>query len=470
MSKEMPENTLFKELDLIFHPTSVAVIGASGKEGKIARVLMDRFLEMGFTPLYPVNPREGEIMGLRAYRNIKDIPDPVDMAIILTPTEAALTAVKDCVKKGVRTIVITTSGFGEAGEKGKKIQQEMARIAREGGARIIGPNCIGIYCPSSKLPFLCQAGKDPGSVGVVSQSGFFADFLTQTATANGIKFSKAISCGNEADLNALDFLEYLGEDPETKLIVGYIEGIKDGRRFYNLSKEISKKKPIILWKGGLTEAGARAAVSHTGAMAGSRAVWEGVMKQAGIITAKTFEEVFDWLYAFYIQPLPRGKRVGIISGPGSTAVGTTDICLELGLQVPHFSRDTIGRLREVIPPVGGSANNPIDLSLASLVNPSMHKDAISIVAQDKNIDMLLLISIVGGEQLRDIVLEATQNTKVKKPLVVTLMSGTTQSVAQDFPLMLGSGISVYSDAGRAAKALRKLWGYAEFIADRVTPG
>lgn len=470
MSKEMPENTLFKELDLIFHPTSVAVIGASGKEGKIARVLMDRFLEMGFTPLYPVNPREGEIMGLRAYRNIKDIPDPVDMAIILTPTEAALTAVKDCVKKGVRTIVITTSGFGEAGEKGKKIQQEMARIAREGGARIIGPNCVGIYCPSSKLPFLCQAGKDPGSVGVVSQSGFFADFLTQTATANGIKFSKAISCGNEADLNALDFLEYLGEDPETKLIVGYIEGIKDGRRFYNLSKEISKKKPIILWKGGLTEAGARAAVSHTGAMAGSRAVWEGVMKQAGIITAKTFEEVFDWLYAFYIQPLPRGKRVGIISGPGSTAVGTTDICLELGLQVPHFSRDTIGRLREVIPPVGGSVNNPIDLSLASLVNPSMHKDAISIVAQDKNIDMLLLISIVGGEQLRDIVLEATQNTKVKKPLVVTLMSGTTQSVAQDFPLMLGSGISVYSDAGKAAKALRKLWGYAEFIADRVTPG
>lgn len=470
MSKEMSENTFFKELDLIFHPTSVAVIGASGKEGKIARVLMDRFLEMGFTPLYPVNPRESEIMGLKAYQNIKDIPDPVDMAIILTPTEAALTAVKDCVKKGVRTIVITTSGFGEVGEKGKKIQQEMSRIAREGGARIIGPNCVGIYCPSSKLPFLCQAGKDPGSVGVVSQSGFFADFLTQTATANGIKFSKAISCGNEADLNALDFLEYLGEDPETKLIVGYIEGIKDGRRFFNLSKEISKKKPIILWKGGLTEAGARAAVSHTGAMAGSRAVWEGVVKQAGIITAKTFEEVFDWLYAFYIQPLPRGKRVGIISGPGSTAVGTTDICLELGLEVPRFFGDTVERLREVIPPVGGSVNNPIDLSLASLVNPAMHKDAISIVAQDKNIDMLLLISIVGGEQLRVIVIEATQNTKVKKPLVVTLMSGTTQSVAQDFPLMLGSGISVYSDAGRAAKALRKLWGYAEFITDRINPG
>jgi len=461
----MSRRTLFKELDPIFHPRSVAVLGASGKRGKIARVLMDRFLEMGFQTLYPVNPREKEIMGLTAFKNVKDIPDPVDMAIILTPTNAVMEAVKDCVKKNVKTIVITTSGFGETGERGKEIQREMARIAREGGARIIGPNCVGIYCPSSKLPFLCQAGRESGTVGVVSQSGFFADFLTQTATANGIKFSKAISCGNEADLNAVDFLEYLGEDPETELIIGYIEGIQDGRRFYILSKKISKKKPIILWKGGLTEAGARAAVSHTGAMAGSRVVWEGVMKQAGIVNAKTFEEVFDYLYAFYIQPLPRGKRVGIISGPGSTAVGTTDICLELGLEVPPFSQKTMAKLREVIPPVGGSVNNPIDLSLASLVNPSLHRDAISIVAQDENIDMLLLITIVGGEQLRTIVLEATRNKKVKKPLVVTLMSGTMQSVAQDFPLMLGSGISVYSDAGRAAKALKKLWEYADFRAN-----
>lgn len=464
MSKWMSK-TLFKELDPIFHPRSVAVLGASGRQGKIARVLMDRFLEMGFQTLYPVNPREKEIMGLTAFKNVADIPAPVDMAIILTPTDAVLGAVKDCVKKNVKTIVITTSGFGETGERGKEVEREMARIAREGGARIIGPNCVGIYCPSSKLPFLCPAGKDSGTVGVVSQSGFFADFITQTATANGIPFSKAISCGNEADLTAVDFLEYLGEDPETELIIGYIEGIQDGRRFYILSREISKKKPIILWKGGLTEVGARAAVSHTGAMAGSHVVWEGVMKQAGIVSAKTFEDVFDFLYAFYIQPLPRGKRVGIISGPGSTAVGTADICLGLGLEVPQFSKKTMAKLREVIPPVGGSVNNPIDLSLASLVNPSMHKDAINIVAQDENIDMLLLITIVGGEQLRTIIQEATRNEKVKKPLVVTLMSGTTQSVAQDFPLMLGSGISVYTDAGRAAKALKKLCEYAYFRAN-----
>ncbi|MDI9558380.1 MAG: CoA-binding protein [Pseudomonadota bacterium] len=464
MSKGMSGKTIFDELDPIFHPRSVAVLGASAKQGKIARVLMDRFLEMGFKPLYPVNPRESEIMGLRVFHNIKDVPGPVDLAIILTPTDAALAAVKDCVTKKVKTIVVTTSGFGEAGEQGRKVQQEMVRIARKGGARIIGPNCVGIYCPSSKLPFLCQAGKDSGIVGVVSQSGFFADFITQTACANNIKFSKAISCGNEADLNAVDFLEYLGEDPETELIAGYIEGVKDGRRFYELSREISKKKPIILWKGGLTEAGARAAVSHTGAIAGSRAVWEGALRQAGIVGARSFEEVFDYLYAFYSQPLPKGKRVGIISGPGSTAVGTTDICLELGLELPHFSKETVEKLRRIIPPVGGSVNNPIDLSLASLVNPLIHKDAIDAVARDKNIDMLLLITVIGGEQLREIVLDATRNVENKKPLVVTLMGGTTQEVAQDFPLMLGSGISVYPDAARAAKVLKKLWEYAEFRA------
>ena len=220
----MPERNIFAELDPIFHPRSVALIGASGKPGKIGRVLMDRFLETGFEKLYPVNPGESAILGVRAYRNVTDIPGPVDMAIVVTPTDSAPAAVKECAAKGVKTIVITTSGFAEAGEKGKAVQQEMVRVARESGARIIGPNCVGIYCPASRLPFLMAASKDAGSVGVVSQSGFFADYLTLTATGNGIKFSKAISCGNESDLNATDFLEYLGQDPEIETIVAYLEG------------------------------------------------------------------------------------------------------------------------------------------------------------------------------------------------------------------------------------------------------
>ena len=458
----MPETTILDELDRIFHPRSVALLGASNKQGKIGRVLMERFLETGFRELYPVNPGESEILGVRAYPTVTEIPAPVDLAIVVTPTDSALAAVKDCAAKRVRAIVITTSGFGETGEKGKELEREMVRIARGNGVRIIGPNCVGIYCPSSKLPFPLRAGEESGSVGVVSQSGFFADFLTLTATGNGITFSKAVSCGNESDLNATDFLEYLGEDPQTETIVAYIEGIKDGRRFYHLSKEISKKKPIILWKGGITEAGARAVVSHTGALAGSRRVWEGALRQAGIIGVKSFEEALDCLYAFHLQPLPRGRRVGIISGPGGTAVGTTDRCLELGLEVPPFSTHTIERLHKALPPVGGSVKNPIDLSLASLVAPNVYKDAIRIAAEDEGIDMLLVIAVVGGKVLRDLILEATSGIKTRKPLVVTVMAGNMQAVARDFPLFLTSGISVYPDAARAAKTLARLLEHARF--------
>jgi acetate---CoA ligase (ADP-forming) len=460
----MPGATVHAELDRIFHPRSVALLGASNKQGKIGRVLMERFLEMGFHELYPVNPGESEILGVKAYRTIADIPGPVDLAIIVTPTDLVPAAVKECASKKVRAIVITTSGFAETGEKGKELEQEMVRIARKSGTRIIGPNCVGIYCPSSRLPFPLGPGKESGSVGMVSQSGFFADFLTLTATANGIAFSKAVSCGNESDLNATDFLEYLGEDPETKTIVSYVEGMKDGTRFCRASKEISKKKPIILWKGGRTGAGAKAAVSHTGALAGSGRVWEGALRQAGVISVKSFEEALDGLYAFHLQPLPEGRRVGIVSGPGGMAVGTTDTCLDLGLEVPALSTHTIERLRKALPPVGGSVNNPIDLSLASLVAPTVYRDAIRIVAEDEGIDMLLVIAVIGGKLLHDLILEATSHIRAKKPIVVALMAGPMQSVAQDFPLLLGSGISVYPDAARAARALAMLREHAQFRA------
>jgi acetate---CoA ligase (ADP-forming) len=458
----MSERNIFAELDPIFHPRSLALIGASGKPGKIGRVLMDRFLEAGFQTLYPVNPGESEILGVKTYRSVTEIPGQVDMAIVLTPTDSALETVKDCGAKGVKTIVITTSGFAEAGEKGKAVQQEMVSIARESGARIIGPNCVGIYCPASRLPYLLGPGMTPGSVGVVSQSGFFADYLTLTATGNGINFSKAISCGNESDLKATDFLEYLGEDPETETIVAYVEGMKDGRRFYEVAREISKKKPIILWKGGITTSGARAAISHTGALAGSGRIWEGSLKQAGVVSVASFEEALDCLYAFHLQPLPKGKRIGIASGPGGTAVGTTDRCFQLGLQVPQFSQGTTEKLRKAMPPVGGSVNNPIDLSLASMVAPRICKDALLIAAEDENIDMLLVIAVVGGELLRDLMLEALVEIRREKPFAVTVMAGTAQSVSRDLALLLASGIPAYSDASRAAKALARLSAYADY--------
>lgn len=454
---------IFAELDPIFHPGSVALIGASGKAGKIGRLLMERFLEAGFPVLYPVNPAEKEILGVKAFPTVTAIPGPVDLALVLTPTASALRAVEECAAKGVKAVVVTTAGFSEAGEEGKRLEEEMVRAARRGGSRIIGPNCVGIYSPAARLPYPAwNAGKEPGSVGLVSQSGFFADYLSLLATGNGIALSKAVSCGNEADLTAVDFLEYLGADPETRTIVGYLEGMKEGRRFFTLARDISRRKPIILWKAGATEAGARAAVSHTGALAGFQPVWEGVMRQAGIIGVKTFEEVVDALYALHLQPLPKGRRVALVSGPGGMAVGTTDMCLLLGLEVPQFSEATVARLREALPPVGGSPRNPIDLSLTSFVAPRVFGDAIRILAEEEVVDMLLVISVVGGEQTRDIILEAMGT--MRKPIALALMAGTGQSVAHDTPLLLKAGIPVYPDPARAARALARLWEYGRFRA------
>ncbi len=456
----MSDKSAFARLDPLFQPKSVAIIGASETPGKIGRLIMEQFLKMEFPILYPINPRGKDVLGIKAFPRITDVPGPVDMAMVLTPTDAALAAVKECAAKGVKLIVLTTSGFSEAGTKGRKIEQEMVRVAHEGGARIIGPNCVGIYSPAARLPFPLGQAREKGTVGLVSQSGFFADYLTLTTSANGIYFSKAVSCGNEADLNAIDFLEYLGEDPDTHMIVSYLEGIKDGRRFFDVARAVSRKKPIILWKGGVTEAGAAAAVSHTGALSGSRKVWEGALRQAGVISVKSFEEVVDCLYAFHLQPIPAGKRVGIVSGPGGMAVGATDTCLDLGLEVPPFSKQMQARLRKVIPRVGGSAGNPTDLSITSFVAPDVYRDAIRIVAGEEAIDMILVISATNGDQMRDMILDAMGG--LRKPIVLTLMAGTTQSVARDVPVLLKAGIPVYTDAARAVKALSRLWEYARF--------
>ncbi|MCX8021805.1 MAG: acetate--CoA ligase family protein [Syntrophorhabdaceae bacterium] len=458
----MPDGEIFKELDPIFNPKGVALIGASGKIGKIGKVMMDRFLEVGFPKLYPVNPAENEISGIRAYPSILDIPYDVDLAIIVTPKEAVLKTVKECTEKKVRAIVITTSGFGEADEDGRKLQEEIATIAKRGGTRVIGPNCIGIYCPESRLPYTLKPGMEPGNVGVVSQSGFFADYLTYTATRYGINFSKAVSCGNECDLTITDFLEYMGEDPKTEIIIVYVEGVKDGRRFVEVLRHISRKKPIILWKGGTTEGGSKAAASHTGAVSGSHRIWDGVIEQTGVIRVKSFEETIDTLIAFNLQPLPEGNRVGIISAPGGMAVATTDACFEMGLDVPDLSQQSLNRLKEIVPSVGGSIKNPVDLSLASLVDPEIHGKALRVMDEEERIDMLLLISIVGGERLYKILFEGYGEKPLKKPLAVTVMEDDIESFGKHLSYLCKKGISPYPDASRATKALSKLWSYGNY--------
>jgi len=278
------------------------------------------------------------------------------------------------------------------------------------------------------------------------------------ATRNGVKFSKAVSCGNECDLNALDFFEYLGEDPETEIIASYLEGIRDGRKFNQLLRRISREKPVLIWKCGEGEAGTRAAASHTGALAGSAPVWGGALGGAGVVRVSSLEEMLDTLRMFYFQPLPKGRRIGIISGPGGVAVGTTDACLSMGLEVPRLSGETRERIRKIIPPAGTSSENPIDLSLASIVNKQIFQEVITTLEHEDGLDMLLIIGI-GGRQFHDIIAETTRERK--KPVAVSYIMPL-ETVVEDSRIYIESGIPLYSDPRRAAKALAKMAAYAEF--------
>jgi acetyl-CoA synthetase (ADP-forming) len=458
----MNQRDILAELSPFFKPRGLAIIGATGKPGKVGRMFMDRFKKAGFEKLYPVNLKEDKILGIKAYPNVRDIPGEVDQAIILLPPGAVTEAVEDCILKGVKGIVITTAGFGEGGDEGMAKQKELVRIAREGGSRILGPNCIGIYCPASRLPFPQGPSMESGSVGIVSQSGSLADHLALIATGDGVRFSKVISVGNQSDLKLIDFLEYLGKDPDTEIILSYLEGVDEGRKFHELAKEITKKKPLIVWKCGMSEAGAKAASSHTGSLAGSSHIWEGVLEGDGVISVESFQEMLDCLYAFYRSPLPNGNRVAIIGGQGGPAVGTTDACIKMGLDVLTFSEETTDKLSRILPYVGTSVQNPVDLSMAANVIPEAYDEIINILGQDDHIDMILAIG-TGGDLCYTSIIEGVQ--KVKKPVAVCVHMPP-NIVLKGYRRLMVKGIPFYPDSVRAARALSKLAKYANFRRQR----
>jgi acyl-CoA synthetase (NDP forming) len=455
------------DLEQIFHPGSLSIIGASSREGSFGRMFLEGLIRIGFREIYPVHPRETELLGLKAYQSIKDIPYDVDVAILMTPPDSTLQMVQDCAQKGMKGIIVFTAGFGEKGAEGKRIEQDICTIARSKGIRVIGPNSVGIYCPTSRLVTFPQGlmhdiTTEGGPVGSFSHSGSFVDYLTYILTRKGIRFSKVISCGNECDLNAVDFLEYFGQDKETRIIISYLEGIKDGRRFFQLARQISKEKPIIVWKGGASEVGARAALSHTGSLAGSKHVWEAMFEQAGIISVRSFEEIVDCLFCLYHLPLPKGRRIAVVAGMGGTNVGTTDNCMELGLEMAELSDATLESLAKLLPPVGTSVGNPTDIGVATLVAPNLYGETLRILNEDENVDMLLAISDPGWPCIQSIVAAAKA---IGKPLAVALFA-LPEFAAQEYGYLAQNNVAAFSDARRAVAALAKISKYADYRAEK----
>ena len=332
------------DLDFLFHPRSIAIAGVKDVNIKFNTGLMflEALIKFGYKGrLYPLNPAGGEVLGMKIYKNVREISDPVDYIISAIPSKNTPQLVADAVAKGVKAIHFFTSGFSEIeNREGEKLQAEILAIAREGGVRIIGPNCLGLYCPKGGLTFNPEVSKESGPVGMISQSGGNASHAIAEGNSRGIHFSKVISMGNGADLNESDFLEYLTHDPETKIITAYLEGIKEGPRFLKAIKAAAKLKPVIIFKVGTSESGAETAASHTTALAGSTQVWEGLLRQAGAIQVNSIEEMIDLSVAFQQLPVTTGTNTVIVGIGGGASVIAADEFSRAGLvSCPDFPRN-----------------------------------------------------------------------------------------------------------------------------------
>lgn len=352
-------------LEPIFHPRAVALVGVSSRQQGMSSGFLTSLIEQDYHQehgLYPINPKMTEVAGLPCYPSLLDTPDPVDHVISLVPAQAVPGLVEQCLEKGIRSIHFFTAGFSETGDP------ELAALEREfvgkltgAGIRVIGPNCMGLYVPKEGLAFMGGFPSEPGNVMLISQSGANAGDVIHGLSSRGVRFSKAISYGNGADLQSHDFFDYAADDPDTEVVTAYIEGVKDGRRFFEAVRRCAERKPVIILKGGLTGAGARAASSHTGSLAGSREIFEALCRQAGAIRAETMEELHDLVVAVTTSTREvTGPGVGLVGGGGGIAVLSADAIAAEGLDVPPMPEATKERLREYIPIAGTSINNPID--------------------------------------------------------------------------------------------------------------
>ncbi len=378
-------------LDRILMPKSIAVIGASKDSFKWGHMLLSAIMKGGFEgDLYPINPKETEIEGLTCYPSVKDVPGDVDMAIVVVPARVVPAIFSDLAEKGVKGAVVITSGFGEAGEEGRRLVEQMKENAG-GKVRFVGPNCMGICSSPAKLsalmiPFLHEKGE----VAFISQSGGYGLQLYLRASAMGVGINKFISSGNESDITGVDYLRYFANDPSVSLICMYIEGLKRGREWYEAAKEITKKKPIVVIKVGTTEAGGKAAASHTGALSGSDKVYDAAFKQAGVIRAHDAAEMFDFIKGLLYAPLPKGPNIGIVSNSGGIAVETTDALVRNGLKVPVLNQEAQEEILKVIPAFG-NPRNPVDLTASLNMNSFLKVP--DVVLSQPEIDGLITIGL-----------------------------------------------------------------------------
>jgi len=374
-------------MERTMHPRSVAVIGASTEVGKIGYSVVRNLLDGGFEgAIYPVNPRVQEIQGLPAFRSIEDVPGEIDVAVFAIPAPLVAGALEQCGKKGVATAILIPSGFAEIGEVA--LQDEMIAVARKHGIRVMGPNIYGYYYTPSKLcATFCTPYTERGSVALSSQSGGVGMAIVGFSRSHKMGVSAIVGLGNKSDLDEDDLLEFYAQDPNTHVIAMHIEDLKDGRAFVEAARRVSNDKPVIVLKAGRTAQGARAAASHTGALAGTDLIYDAALREAGVVRARTLEDLLDWSRALAMLPQPKGENVLIVTGAGGSGVLLSDSCTDYDLQLMTVPADLDAAFRELIPPFGASGN-PIDITGGE--PPETYRKAIRLALSDDRVHALVL--------------------------------------------------------------------------------
>ncbi|MHA3964909.1 MAG: acetate--CoA ligase family protein [Candidatus Thorarchaeota archaeon SMTZ1-45] len=454
------ETELVKSMDPFFNPKRVALVGASIDYRKLGNSILMNLLASEID-VFPITRSRNRVLGVQAYKSLSDLPESVDLVIVAVAAKYCSSLMPDIRKAGARNAVVISGGFSEAGPEGAELEKHLVKAAQDAGVRIIGPNCVGVS--NSRLfngTFTMMPER--GNIAFVSQSGALGGMIIYTTRAKRIGMSKFVSIGNSADVGFVEILNYFREDPKSSVIAAYVEGVDEGRALFKSLHDAAKVKPVVLLKGGRSEAGGRATLSHTGSLAGSTKVFAGMIRQAGCVTAPTLDTLFEICKLFDYQPMPKGNRIGIISNTGGAGVLATDAASDFNLEIAQLTEGTKEELRQVLPPMA-STNNPIDVVASG--GRREYRIATELLLKDNTVDTLLVICAVptfaGMTQTEHAAgtLEGVRSGSINKPVVGVWLAGDVGRPGKD--LLEMNRIPCYDDPAQATLCIARVTEYAE---------